>query len=127
MLARSPRYDVAVYCPLAAGFLRPGEGRTAGAERQMVLLARELGRRGFRVALVVNRIGEGEPLGERALFRGVEKLAAGTWLRLGADGSRTETRWWDPFDAAAPLTGHVEVAAEWSSEGSIARVASTTR
>ena len=40
----------------------------------------------------------------RTLFRGIEKMAAGTWLRLGADGSRTERRWWDPFDAATPLT-----------------------
>jgi glycosyltransferase involved in cell wall biosynthesis len=58
-----PRFDVAVYCPFAAGLLRRGEGRVAGAERQMVLLAQELGRRGFRVALVVNRIGDRLPAG----------------------------------------------------------------
>ena len=83
MLLSSPRYDVAVYCPLAAGFLRPGEGRTAGAERQMVLLARELGRRGFRVALVVNRIG-GAPSGEETGLTLVERVERGPTKGVGA-------------------------------------------
>jgi asparagine synthase (glutamine-hydrolysing) len=39
----------------------------------------------------------------RTLFRGIEKLAAGSWVRLGTDGSRREERWWDPFDAARQL------------------------
>jgi asparagine synthase (glutamine-hydrolysing) len=39
----------------------------------------------------------------RTMFRGIEKLPAGSWLRFGADGSRTERRWWDPFDAAVAL------------------------
>lgn len=56
-----PRYDIAVYCPRVAGLLRRGEGRAAGAEKQMLLLARELGRRGFRVALVSDAIGDRLP------------------------------------------------------------------
>ena len=39
----------------------------------------------------------------RTLFRGIEKLAAGSWLRLGADGSRLERRWWDPLDEAQAI------------------------
>jgi asparagine synthase (glutamine-hydrolysing) len=39
----------------------------------------------------------------RTLFHGIEKLAAGCWVRLGTDGSRREERWWDPFDAAREL------------------------
>lgn len=38
------------------------------------------------------------------MFAGIRKLPAATWLRIGADGSTREERWWDPFDAAAPLT-----------------------
>ena len=83
MLTSSPRYDVAVYCPLAAGFLRPGEGRTAGAERQMVLLARELGRRGFRVALVVNRIGDSPSTGDDTGLTLVERVERGSTTGIG--------------------------------------------
>lgn len=39
----------------------------------------------------------------RTLFRGVEKLEAGTWTRIGADGHRTTSRYWDPFDDVEPV------------------------
>jgi asparagine synthase (glutamine-hydrolysing) len=42
----------------------------------------------------------------QTLFRGIRKLAGGTWLRVGADGSVREQRWWDAWDAVTPLTGH---------------------
>lgn len=78
-----PRYDVTVYCPSAAGLLRRGEGRGAGAERQMVLLARELGRRGFRVALVVYRIGDRLPAGSDTGLTPVERAERGSTTGIG--------------------------------------------
>lgn len=36
------------------------------------------------------------------LFRGIRKLGAATLLRVSADGSLDEKRWWDPLDAAQP-------------------------
>lgn len=39
----------------------------------------------------------------RTLFRGVEKLEAGTWTRVSVDGRRTTTRYWDPFDDVVPI------------------------
>lgn len=41
----------------------------------------------------------------QTLFRGIRKLAGGTWLRVGADGSVRAQRWWDAWDAVEPLTG----------------------
>ena len=39
------------------------------------------------------------------MFAGINKLPAATWLRIDADGSTEERRWWDPFDEASPLEG----------------------
>jgi asparagine synthase (glutamine-hydrolysing) len=40
----------------------------------------------------------------KTMFRGVSKLPAGYWMRVGADGSRTTQRYWDVWDAASPMT-----------------------
>ena len=40
----------------------------------------------------------------QTLFRGIKKLPGGTWLRVTADGAIREHRYWDPLDAAEPLT-----------------------
>ena len=37
------------------------------------------------------------------LFEGIRKLAGGSWLRVRADGSMEERRWWDAWDHAATL------------------------
>jgi len=39
------------------------------------------------------------------LFAGIRKLPAATWLRVSADGTIAEGRYWDPLDAHAPLAG----------------------
>ncbi len=39
------------------------------------------------------------------LFAGIRKLPAGTWLRVAADGTMREHRWWDPWQHCTPLTG----------------------
>jgi asparagine synthase (glutamine-hydrolysing) len=39
------------------------------------------------------------------MFAGIRKLPAATWIRVAPDGGITEERYWDPFDAASPLTG----------------------
>jgi glycosyltransferase involved in cell wall biosynthesis len=52
-----PRHDVTIYSPTSSG-LFSAIGRAAGAQRQLTLLAGELARRGFRVALVVYPIPE---------------------------------------------------------------------
>jgi asparagine synthase (glutamine-hydrolysing) len=41
----------------------------------------------------------------RTLFRGIHKLAAGSWLRVALDGTVRSQRWWDPWDETAPLEG----------------------
>ena len=41
----------------------------------------------------------------QTLFRGINKLPGGTWLRVDRDGAIREQRYWDAWDAAAPLTG----------------------
>ncbi len=48
----------------------------------------------------------------RTMFRGIQKLSGGTWLRLGMDGKVEERRWWDVWDHAGPLArcGEAEVA-----------------
>ncbi len=43
------------------------------------------------------------------LFDGIEKLGAGTWMRIAADGQRHTERWWDAFDDVTPLSGQSEV------------------
>ena len=39
------------------------------------------------------------------LFRGISKLPGGTWLRIGADGSLREERYWDAWDETEDLDG----------------------
>jgi asparagine synthase (glutamine-hydrolysing) len=39
------------------------------------------------------------------LFQGINKLPAAHWLRIDTEGTVTEGRWWDPLDAAMPITG----------------------
>jgi len=41
----------------------------------------------------------------QTLFDGIKKLPCGTWLRVRADGSVHEQRYWDVWDHTAPLTG----------------------
>ncbi|MHB1244452.1 MAG: asparagine synthase (glutamine-hydrolyzing), partial [Gaiellaceae bacterium] len=41
----------------------------------------------------------------RTLFRGINKLPGGTWMRITADGAIREQRYWDPLASAEPLTG----------------------
>ncbi|MCC2640322.1 MAG: asnB4 [Nitrospira sp.] len=49
----------------------------------------------------------------QTLFDGIKKLPAGTWLRLRADGTMEERRYWDVWDHTSPLTGQsdAEIAA----------------
>jgi asparagine synthase (glutamine-hydrolysing) len=44
----------------------------------------------------------------RTLFRGINKLAGGTWLRVSADGDVREQRYWDVWDGVEPLTSESE-------------------
>jgi asparagine synthase (glutamine-hydrolysing) len=37
-------------------------------------------------------------------FEGISKLAPGTWMRVGFDGTMQERRYWDAWDAVRPLT-----------------------
>jgi asparagine synthase (glutamine-hydrolysing) len=39
----------------------------------------------------------------QTLFRGIRKLAGGTWLRIGSDGTLRERRYWDVWDGVEPL------------------------
>ena len=41
----------------------------------------------------------------RTLFRGINKLPGGMWMRVTADGAIREQRYWDPLANAEPLTG----------------------
>ncbi len=41
----------------------------------------------------------------RTLFKGVSKLPGGTWLRVRADGTVREHRYWDVWDHTEPLQG----------------------
>jgi glycosyltransferase involved in cell wall biosynthesis len=89
-----PRHDVTIYCPTAAGYFRRGQARGAGMERQVLLLARELSRRGFRVCLVVHRVGSldaqaagGLTLverGPRGSARGIRGTVVEAWRVLRA-------------------------------------------
>jgi asparagine synthase (glutamine-hydrolysing) len=38
------------------------------------------------------------------MFAGIRKLPAATWIRVDRDGTIAEERYWDPFDAAVPLS-----------------------
>jgi len=42
--------------------------------------------------------------GPQTLFDGIHKLAPGTWLRLTADGTVQEHKYWDVLDHTQPLT-----------------------
>lgn len=42
------------------------------------------------------------------LFAGIRKLPGGCWLRVGADGSITESRYWEVWDHVQPKTGCTE-------------------
>jgi asparagine synthase (glutamine-hydrolysing) len=44
----------------------------------------------------------------QTLFRGIRKLAAGTWLRIGRGGDLREERYWDVWDGVEPLTTESE-------------------
>ncbi len=41
----------------------------------------------------------------RTLFRGINKLPGGTWMRVTADGAIREQRYWDASGTPTPLTG----------------------
>src|SRR5581483_3090797 len=41
----------------------------------------------------------------QTLFKGIRKLAGGTWLRVGPNGDVREHRYWDVWDHTEPLTG----------------------
>ena len=43
--------------------------------------------------------------GTQTLFDGIQKMAPGTWLRIGMDGTVKQQRYWDVWDAARPLEG----------------------
>jgi asparagine synthase (glutamine-hydrolysing) len=42
--------------------------------------------------------------GPQTLFDGIQKLAPGTWLRVTADGTIKEYKYWDVLDHTTPLT-----------------------
>ncbi len=42
--------------------------------------------------------------GPQTLFDGIQKLAPGTWLRVTADGTVKEYKYWDVWDHTQPLT-----------------------
>jgi asparagine synthase (glutamine-hydrolysing) len=44
----------------------------------------------------------------KTLFRGIQKLAPGCWLRMRADGSVTQHRYWDVLDHLEGLDGATE-------------------
>ena len=44
----------------------------------------------------------------QTLFRGVEKLPGGTWMRVAADGTIRRHRYWDAWTDVTPLTGMAE-------------------
>ena len=91
------RNDVAIYLPSTAGFYDRTRARSAGAERQMTLLARMLSERGHRVAQVVWPIADRLPLPNSKLTlierpkrqigggpRGVVREAMEIWRALSA-------------------------------------------
>ncbi|QOJ36651.1 MAG: asparagine synthase (glutamine-hydrolyzing) [Nitrospira sp.] len=41
----------------------------------------------------------------QTLFHGIKKIPGGTWLRVQADGTIEERRYWDVWDHTAPLVG----------------------
>jgi asparagine synthase (glutamine-hydrolysing) len=46
--------------------------------------------------------------GPQTLFAGIDKLPAGTWLRIDEDGRRTTRRYWDVWNDVEPVTGESE-------------------
>jgi asparagine synthase (glutamine-hydrolysing) len=86
-------------------FLSEHHGRIAFASEIKALLADPLQQRDVDVEALSHYLSFLVAPAPKTLFRGIEKLPAGSWLRLGRDGRRVEERWWDPFDAAAPVEG----------------------
>jgi asparagine synthase (glutamine-hydrolysing) len=43
--------------------------------------------------------------GPQTLFEGIKKVPPGTWIRVGADGSVVERRYWDVWDDVSSLDG----------------------
>jgi asparagine synthase (glutamine-hydrolysing) len=43
--------------------------------------------------------------GPETLFKGIRKLPGGTWLRIRADGTTEERRYWEVWDHVTPLAG----------------------
>ena len=41
-------------------------------------------------------------------FDGINKLAAGTWIRINANGETETKRWWDAFEGVVPATNKTE-------------------
>ena len=48
--------------------------------------------------------------GTQTLFDGVQKMAPGTWMRIGSDGQVRRQRYWDVWDAAQPIDGGTDEA-----------------
>ena len=46
----------------------------------------------------------------QTLFEGIRKLPGGTWLRVRADGTMEERRYWDVWDHTSPLVGQSDAA-----------------
>ena len=44
----------------------------------------------------------------QTLFKGIKKLASGTWIRIRESGKLTEYRYWDVLDHSEPLAGLTE-------------------
>jgi asparagine synthase (glutamine-hydrolysing) len=50
--------------------------------------------------------------GSQTLFDGIKKLGPGTWLRVRADGTTTERRYWDVWDEVSSVPGGEDELAE---------------
>lgn len=53
--------------------------------------------------------------GEQTLFEGIRMLDPGTWLEVGADGSRRRGRWFDPVPQPEDPSGESDLAEELQS------------
>ena len=86
-------------------FLSTHHGRVAFASEIKALLADPLQPREVDVEALYHYLSFLVAPAPKTLFRGIEKLSAGSWIRLGQDGSRIEQKWWDPLDAATRFEG----------------------